>query len=62
MLQCSLRRDNNRTYPQTQRPARRREYIPVGLLVLIRILARGTNGPSSLITFGSAQEKERGVA
>jgi hypothetical protein len=59
--QCPPPRESNREQSQTQR-TNRREFIPVGLLAIIRILVRRSNGDSSLITFGSAQEKAGGAA
>jgi hypothetical protein len=50
-ISCPSFRDTNREYPQTQRP-RRCEHIPVGLLAIIRLLARCTSGDSHLIVFG----------
>jgi hypothetical protein len=57
ILQCPPRRENNREPSPTQR-SNHREFFPVGLLAIIRILARRTNGDSSLITFRS-QEANR---
>jgi hypothetical protein len=58
-IQCSLRREDTRDHSKTQRPVCRREYIPVGLLAVLRILARRNNGDERSITFGPEQGGDR---
>jgi len=45
-------REVNREHSQTQRPIHRCEFIPVGLLAILRTLARRSNGDTRPITFG----------
>ena len=53
MSKCPSYAELNRDCSRPQRPTRRRyEFIPVGLLVIIRVLAHRANGERTLITFG----------
>jgi hypothetical protein len=51
-IQSPFRSESSRKPSRTQRPVHRREFLPVGVLALIRILTRRSNNEERPLIFG----------